>query len=127
MINILKILTICSIVVFAGCGIVDKLVEPVNQPDGTVKYEATEIGETAADTIPYGHTALNILLIALTGITKWKQHKTEKGLKSTVVALKKISKDPELEEQWEEIKKSLKYEHEKANVIDLIKMMIAKS
>lgn len=120
------LMVMCFVV--GGCATLDKVFVPTYDEVGNeISREPTEIVKTVAGVVPYGDVALNVFLLAFAGIARFKQKKTEKGLKATFVALKEVSKDPELAEAWEDIKEGyLKPAHKENGVYKLVKLLLAK-
>lgn len=123
------ILMLCFVsVVFAGCSFLDKNFVPIYDESGNeIGRQPTEIVEAVADTVPYGNVALNVALLLFAGVAKFKQYKTEKGLKSTVIAIKRASEDEDLAEAMDKVKEAyLRPAHESSGAISLIKLLLAK-
>lgn len=123
------IITMCLFsFIVGGCAWLDKnFVPQYNEQGIEVGREPTELVKAVADTVPYGNVALNMALLLFAGVAKFKQYKTEKGLKATVVAIKKASEDEDLAEAMDKVKEAyLKPSHQTAGATTLIKMLLAK-
>jgi len=128
--NTLFAVALLSITYLTGCAVLDKIAPPQYDEQGQAipaSRQPTEVTQAVADTIPYGTVALNILLLAVAGVEKFKSYKMEKGLKATLMAGKQASKDPELAKLWEKVKDAYyKPAHQSAGVTSLIKLLLAK-
>jgi len=113
----------------AGCSLIDYVAPPQYDESGVAvpdSREPTELVKGIADVVPYGETGLAVFMFLVAGFERFKRNKTEKGLKATLMAGKKVAKDPELQKHWEKIKEIYKIEHENTGTYSFIKLAIAK-
>ena len=127
-----KILLIMALTCFflSGCSLLGKLAPAQYDSQGKIipgSRQPTDIVNTVADTIPYGQSALGIILLIAAGYEKYRSYKLEKGLKATLFAGKQVAADPELKEMWEKVRETyMRNAHETAGVTKLIKSILAK-
>lgn len=128
MIKSLMLVLVLVCFTMAGCAALDRVLVPQYDEQGNeIGRAPTELVAAAADAVPYGNVALNGMLLLLAGVAKFKQYKTEKGLKATVIAIKDASKDPELETAMQKLKDSyLRQTQEASGTRNLIKLLLAK-
>ena len=122
------VISILFCLIFSGCALLDKMFVPkYNEQGSEIGREPTEITKAVADVVPYGDVALNVILLMYAGVARFKQYKTEKGLKATVLAIKNASQDPEIKEAVNKVKESyLRPAHENSGATNLIKLLLAK-
>ena len=114
---------------FTGCALLNKVApsqldEAGNPIPGT--HDVSSGVKDVAKAIPYGETAVGILLLAWNGFEKYRANKLEKGLKATVRAIKGVLEDPAMQAEAEAIKDSLRNAHANSGSTALIKTLIAK-
>lgn len=123
------IILIFSCFIISGCSLVDNLLPSQFDATGNAipgSRQPIAVVDAVAESIPYAPIALNMFLLILAGVEKFKANKLEKGLKATLLAGKQVATDPELEKQWEKIKEKYRQAHENAGVTSLIKLLLAK-
>lgn len=122
------VLVLCLVVGIGGCAFLDSQFVPTYDDQGNeVSRTPTATVQAVADSVPYGNVALNLALLAFAGVAKFKQHKTESGLKATVLAIKQASQDEDLKDAVQKVKDAyLNPAQKSAGVLDLIKLIIAK-
>lgn len=115
---------------FGGCALLDTIAPPQYDEQGNAiaaSRQPTFITRTVADTIPYGESALGLILFVAAGYERFRANKLEKGLKATLLAGKKVAKDPKMKDMWDKVKDDYYREaHENAGVTALIKGLLAK-
>jgi len=126
-----KMIVLLSIMVLlTGCAALSHLAAP-SQVDAQGQiipgtHQASAPVEQAAGLIPFGSIVLNGILLAWNGVEKYRSKKTTRGLKSTLLALNQVRKDPDLRAQWEKIRKLLEASHQAADVQPMIDNLLAK-
>jgi len=113
----------------AGCSLVDTIAPPQYDQEGIPlpdTREPTSLVKGVAGVVPYGETGLAVFMLLVAGVERYKRAKTEKGLKATLMAGKRISKDPKMREYWDKVKEVYKQEHESSGSYNLIKLALTK-
>jgi len=125
-----SVIVLCLLFCFVigGCAWLDTQLVPTYDEQGNeIGRTPTETIKAVADSVPYGNVALNVALLLLAGVAKFKQYKTEKGLVATVSAIKEASKDPALEVAVQKVKDAYLAPAQKCSGTQtLIKLILAK-
>ena len=114
---------------FAGCSFLERIApsqvdEAGNPIPGT--HEVIKPIADVTDHIPYADVGIGIFLLVWNGVERYRRKKTESGLVATVKAINAVIKDPETKTDVEKLKAELEKAHDVANVLPLIKSILAK-
>lgn len=113
----------------AGCAALESLAPPQYNEEGAPipgSREPTALVKGIADVIPYGETGLAFIMLIWGSAERYRAARYAKGLKATLEAGKKVSKDPATKAAWAKVKEAYKYEHEKSGTSSLINLLLAK-
>lgn len=117
-------------VMLSGCALLNKLAPSHFDEDGQPlpgTHELNPGAQAATDAVgPYGQAAAAIILLAWNFVERAKSKKTGDGLKSTLIALKQASDDPDTKAAFEKVKLYLKNAHDSAGVRKDIDALLAK-
>lgn len=115
---------------FSGCALLNRIVPSSTDEQGNVipgTHELTDSGKSvAANFGVYGELAVGIPLLVWNFVERFRRKNTEKGLMSTVVALKSAFDDVSTQADIDAIKSKLSSAHKVAGVEGMIKNILAK-
>jgi uncharacterized protein YceK len=126
--TIVLFLTVCLVV--SGCALLTKVAPSQLDEQGVAIPGTHQLNEQAQAVTSglgvYGQVGAGALLLLWNFVEIYKAKKTQKGLLSTITALKQASDDPTIKEAWEKIKAYLANAHQVAGVQQDIDNLIAK-